>query len=509
MWLGCLVAVLLRYLLFAAGVPAFLEEHVELHSPITSFSRLLEGLFLLEGGSVSPYAGGTCHHPPLLLLLLSWLPHAPRWLQFLPVVALDVATAWLLRLSASQYAEARARAGEAWAEASMPPLVAPPPAESKDAVDKGGESAACASAGAPVDPQRNAWGALKDLVSPDFVGLSYLFNPFVVASCLAHSLQSVHHVVFCAALCLAGSGKGGLCAAALALSLYVCPWTPIVMVLPLCYLSFVQSAAGRKLPIESHYKRSKDTPLVDQDFTSYFLRFAFAVLLLSAALHAASWLAMGGRLDYLQASFVAVVAVQELSPNVGIFWYLFVEVFDRYRALFLIVFHGQLLFYPVPLHVRVGRYRPVGPWLHCGASLAIVCIFKPYPTASDFGLMLALLLVQAELIQAAQKSFAFLLSGMLFGLSMFPTMSAVWLSRNAGNANFLYNMTLVVNVFGCLLLNEWLRAGMRLRRRQHLQAFCRDLVLNLADDVVACASKASTASTGKTEGAEGKPRRRK
>lgn len=34
----------------------------------------------------------------------------------------------------------------------------------------------------------------------------------------------------------------------------------------------------------------------------------------------------------------------------------------------------------------------------------------------------------------------------MFGLSMVPTMVAVWLGRNAGNANYLYNMTLVVNV---------------------------------------------------------------
>ena len=45
-----------------------------------------------------------------------------------------------------------------------------------------------------------------------------------------------------------------------------------------------------------------------------------------------------------------------------------------------------------------------------------------------------------------REYFAFLLSGVMFGLSMVPTMVAVWLGRNAGNANYLYNMTLVVNV---------------------------------------------------------------
>merc|ERR1719333_398217 len=90
--------------------------------------------------------------------------------------------------------------------------------------------------------------------------------------------------------------------------------------------------------------------------------------------------------------------------------------------------------------------------------------------------MLSVMLVQAELIRKAEKQFAFLLSGLTFGLCMFPVMSVVWLGRNAGNANFLYNMTLVVNVFGSLLLGEWVKAAIRVRRREHLHGFCRQVV---------------------------------
>merc|ERR1712039_838254 len=111
-------------------------------------------------------------------------------------------------------------------------------------------------------------------------------------------------------------------------------------------------------------------------------------------------------------------------------------------------------------------------------------LFKPYPTASDYCLMLSVLVIQAELIRESEKQFAFLLSGTMFGLSMFPIMTAVWLGRNAGNANFLYNMTLVVNLFGSFLLGEWLRASMKLRRRQHNLAFCRKVILDALDDAL-------------------------
>merc|ERR1719387_1205052 len=137
----------------------------------------------------------------------------------------------------------------------------------------------------------------------------------------------------------------------------------------------------------------------------------------------------------------------------------------------------MILFMPLPLHLRIGRHGPVGPWVQCGAAIGIVMLFRPYPTASDHALTLAMLLIQAELIKESEKQFVFLLSASTFGVCMCPTMVAVWISRNAGNANFLYNMTLVSHVFSGLLLSEWLKAGVKLRRRQHLALFCRGVVL--------------------------------
>ncbi|CAE8710698.1 unnamed protein product [Polarella glacialis] len=299
------------------------------------------------------------------------------------------------------------------------------------------------------------------------------------------------------------AGKGGLSAAALAVTFYVCPLTPLVLVLPCAYLSFTQRASTRKATEQAadeqdgyRYVRSIDQTAVELNFLPYLAGFTFMVIVLFSCLLGASAAIMDGELQFLEASFLAVVAVRDLTPNVGVFWYLFIEVFDRYRLLYLVAFHGQLLFYPVPLHLRLGRHKPTGPFIHCAIAIGMVTLFKPYPTASDFAFMLSVMLVQSEIIRESEKFFAFCLSGVLFGLSMFPTMSAVWLGRNTGNANYLYNMVLVVNVFGCLLLSEFVKAAIRLRRRKHLGAFCRKVVLEIADEVAAdaVAAKAKSAA---------------
>jgi len=475
--MGCVVGVALRLLLFLSGVTAYLEEHIEFTSPMTSQMQLREGLFLLYGGS-SPYAGGTCHTPPLLLLLLAPLRDLGPWAQFVLVTLVDVMVAHLLRMLAEEYKRARVAAGRPWAEASVKP-------------------SALSAASTGSDAARLAASAPEDVVSPTFVGLSYLLSPLNIACCLALSLQNIHHLLVCSALLLAGKGQVGSSAAMLALTFYVFPISPLLLLLPCAYLCFAKrrgtldSQQGQTL----QYRKSREETVVGMGFFWFAVCFTIAVAVLFVSLMAASVLLMDGSLDFLDASFFSWVTLQELTPNVGIFWYMFIEVFDRYRMLFLIVFHCHILFYLVPLHVRIGRHAPVGPWLQSTAAVSILTIFKAYPTAGDFGLMLSMLLIHFELIQECQNTFVFLMSGLLFGLAMFPTMSAVWLGRNAGNANFLYNMTLVVTIFSSLLISEWLKAGMRLRRRMRMTAFCQEVLM----DALGEALDTKTSATAKSQ----------
>ena len=54
-------------------LPDLLTGRVEISTPVTSFKRLQEGLFLYTH-NVSPYDGGVFHQAPLLLSLFSVVP---------------------------------------------------------------------------------------------------------------------------------------------------------------------------------------------------------------------------------------------------------------------------------------------------------------------------------------------------------------------------------------------------------------------------------------------------
>jgi len=467
MWIGSTVGILLRILLHLANASQMLEEHLEVNSPITSHVRLKEGLFFLKNG-ISPYAGDTCHHPPLLLLFLQMLEQISPWAHFGFLISVDVVTALLLRQLALRYHQARRQAGRPWSDASLT-LVA---------------------SGTNLPAIQVAEG-LEDVISPAFVGLFYLLNPLTVSSCVALSVQNLQHLFMIFAVVAAGAGRGGVSAAGIALSLYVCPFSPVLLVLPCACLAYNQQPRTQRAKddrtncIEYEALTLTKGNVINIGFLLYCACFVAVVFGSFACLLGASMAAMAGELQFLEAAFLSVLSIRDLTPNTGFFWYFFIEVFQRYYLLFVFAFHAHVLFYPVPLHLRLGSYAPTGPFIHCSAAIGMIALFKPYPTASDYALMVSAMLVQAELIRESQHYFAFLLSGVMFGLSMVPTMVAVWLGRNAGNANYLYNMTLVVNVFASLTLSEWVKAGMRLRKRQFRLAFFRELLLSLADEVAA------------------------
>ena len=63
-----IAAVVLRLVMFTAfpSLPDLLTNRVELSTPVTSFKRLQEGLFLYTHG-LSPYDGGVFHQVSLSL----------------------------------------------------------------------------------------------------------------------------------------------------------------------------------------------------------------------------------------------------------------------------------------------------------------------------------------------------------------------------------------------------------------------------------------------------------
>jgi len=83
----------------------------------------------------------------------------------------------------------------------------------------------------------------------------------------------------------------------------------------------------------------------------------------------------------------------DLTPNVGLWWYFFIEIFDSFRSFFLVVFQLHLVIYVIPLVLRLHR----NPLAIITTLMGIISIFKSYPSVSDLSVYLGLLSLHTDI----------------------------------------------------------------------------------------------------------------
>ncbi|BCS24122.1 GPI-anchor transamidase subunit GAB1 [Aspergillus puulaauensis] len=393
---GALALRLLLLLLFPS-LPDLLTGRVEVSTPVTSFKRLQEGLFLYNR-NVSPYDGGVFHQAPLLLPIFSLLPNAQECplptALFYSLVDLLNANA-LITISDS----AQAVSG-IWYSSIRKHL---------------------------------KWdGAV--------VAAWFLFNPFTIATCLGRSTAVFTSTGILYALSAAVQGHTLNSMFALGFASYLSIY-PALLFIPLVLLCY-----------DRQVQRSQSSPSVALFVVKYF-----AVFLLSVAgLLGISLLIIGDFPTLISATYGFQLLVPDLTPNIGLWWYFFIEIFDSFRDFFLGVFWLHLAAYAGSLTVRLRRQ----PLFVVTSLLGIFAVFKPYPSISDASLYFALLPLYRHIFPLMRYTF-FSVSAILYASLLGPAFYHLWIYAGSGNANFFYAITLVWSLGLSLVIADTVFAALR------------------------------------------------
>lgn len=150
------------------------------------------------------------------------------------------------------------------------------------------------------------------------------------------------------------------------LSLY-----PVLLLPPLLLLCYDKSRMRRKMTSS----------------LSFFLTYAIVFFGSIAWFLYISYLLMGRSWEFLLSTYGVHLLLPDLTPNVGLWWYFFIEMFDSFREFFLGVFWLHLGSYVAGLCIRLRKQ----PLFVIVTLLGIFAIFKPYPSISDTSLYFALL----------------------------------------------------------------------------------------------------------------------
>lgn len=163
-----------------------------------------------------------------------------------------------------------------------------------------------------------------------------------------------------------------------------------------------------------------------------------------------------GSWEFLSSTYGVQLLLPDLTPNVGLWWYFFIEMFDSFRSFFLAVFWLHLSSYVFPLTLRLRRQ----PLFAITTILGIFAVFKPYPSISDISLYFGLLSLYRHIMPLMRHTF---LAGSMVGYCsvLGPAFYYLWIYAGSGNANFFYAITLVWSLGLSLLVADALYALLR------------------------------------------------
>ncbi|KAI4713052.1 hypothetical protein J4E89_002030 [Alternaria sp. Ai002NY15] len=391
-------AAAVRLLLFTVfpALPDLLAGRVEVSTPVTSFKRLQEGVFLYTH-NVSPYDGGVYHQAPLLLPLFSLFPnpaHAP--------LATNIFYTIVDLLSANALAQV-AESGFA----SVTRLFASPRKDLR-------------------------WSSVA-------IAAGFLFNPFTVLTCVARSTSALTNLFILTAMAKASQGASFTFILATAFASYFA-MHPILLFPPLLVLLY-----------DAKTLQKSTAPDVASFIITHTVGIASAigVLLTGSAFLMGSW-------DFLSATYGVRLLLPDLTPNVGLWWYFFIEMFDSFREFFLGVFWLHAASYMPGLTIRLHK-QPL--FVACSLT-GVFAIFTPYPSIADAALYLSLVPMFRHLFPLMRYTFL-ASSAILYTSFLGPAFYHLWIYAGSGNANFFYAITLVWSLGLSIILGDSLYAALR------------------------------------------------
>ncbi|KAG8932493.1 hypothetical protein FRC02_001016 [Tulasnella sp. 418] len=393
-----------KLVLLLSPLPELLRNDHQLTSPLTSFSRLKEGVFLYRSG-IDPYSGGVFRHSPLSLAIFSSLSLTSEHISPIIWALLDGIGAWsLIRIW-------RSRTGSKSGHPSNEGLIA----------------------------------------------VLYLLNPYVLLPNLALSTASLENALCLTAIAFACQGRASASLLFLALLTHtslpnIILTPPIILLLthpngPTSSLDLSQSTS----PTEGA-AASDIGPKVRSRRIALAIEFAiywFALALISTF--------VAGGFQWTGRTLGAWLSLPDLTPNPGLWWYFFTEMFDHFRPFYLVVFSMHLLIYIVPICTKF-RHDPLyATFLLCG----ILATFKAYPTLADPGLFISMFAIFPEIFPYLRHPIVTILLHMHAAL-LLPLFHSLWLSQGTGNANFYYATTLVFGIGMAATVIDAVWAGLRL-----------------------------------------------
>lgn len=272
------------------------------------FSQIaVEGIVLIQHG-ISPYKGDTFHEVPLFLYFYHYI--YTHWKSWIPLIfsITDVLTG--LFLSLTSYLQLIQI--QKWEQGKLAQLK-----ESDAKVLQ-------------IPTQ-----SISKLSFRVFV--IYLLQPYTILSCTGMSTSVFTNFIIAAILLTSSLGLRMLSTVLTAIIAYHSLY-PAVLILPVIMIAEKVNHTNEN----EQFSFQNIRVLLSSIWTfASFLMLTIALIQLSCFLM--------GSTSFISSTYWFLLTVPDFTPNIGLFWYFFTEMFDQFRDFFLWTFQINSFIYFVPL----------------------------------------------------------------------------------------------------------------------------------------------------------------
>mmetsp|Transcript_8789 Transcript_8789/g.21333 ORF Transcript_8789/g.21333 Transcript_8789/m.21333 type:complete len:655 (+) Transcript_8789:61-2025(+) len=145
------------------------------------------------------------------------------------------------------------------------------------------------------------------------------------------------------------------------------------------------------------------------------------------------------------------------GPSMGLHWYLFVQMFDRFRPYFTVFVSGIPAMFFIPLAIRLHRY----PSVLVATFQLLWAIHRPTATVHTLALGLHLALLNPRTIVRMRTQSLISFCALPVPVLLFVTFHRMWLVTGNGNPNYIYFQCFAYGMFVTIISMEFVSATVK------------------------------------------------
>ena len=310
---GCLVRLALTMWPWTLG---WLQNRIEIATPLTSWSRVLEGIYYKQQLHISIYQGDLVHELPLMLSVYAAINSfvSAYGLSIVYVfVLLDVINALLVaRVARKSVSSMRRLEASELAANKYARLV-----ESLNNADVDHDSSTTTTTTTKLSTFLIGGNEQTDALVGQVALAAYILNPYTLASCMALSTSSFHTLILLLWLNCLLDGRSHLALACLALHANISVYTVVLVAASISYLLVHKYSSS-----PSSQTQASKTVTVFATIVYYVVVFAalcVAIFAINLYMEDFDW-------RFVRCTYLFILNVPDLVPNLGLFWYFFTEM---------------------------------------------------------------------------------------------------------------------------------------------------------------------------------------